>query len=108
MNCAVQPTVYVADSVLATNSAGTGGAATGLLVSVGGASLALVGAVAALIALSSNPVPVTHITYDGPSLSAYVTKFEAELAPAPAAPALVSEPAEEPSVSVEAAVGSPV
>lgn len=117
----LQPTVYVADSVLATNAAGSDGSSSGLLVTVTGATLALAGAAAALIALSSSTVEtVKPVAFDGPSLSFYVKKFEGEVAPAPAAPAVkaeseaeivaapVVEEAEAPSISVEAAIASPV
>lgn len=75
---AVEPTVYVSENVISSNTAGdssTGSEQT-LVVSVGLALGLLVGAGVVLQWVSNTPVASDASSYTGPSLSYYIQKFK--------------------------------
>ncbi|CAM6105633.1 unnamed protein product [Calypogeia fissa] len=76
---AVEPTVYVADSVLSSGEAGssTEGTSNTVGLALGFGVVALAGAAAVLLIAGQNaPVSVTEeVGYNGPPLSYYVSKF---------------------------------
>eukprot|EP00475_Leptophrys_vorax_P025266 TRINITY_DN35346_c0_g1_i1.p1 TRINITY_DN35346_c0_g1~~TRINITY_DN35346_c0_g1_i1.p1 ORF type:complete len:152 (+),score=12.68 TRINITY_DN35346_c0_g1_i1:90-545(+) len=88
---AVEPTIYVAESVFSSGSKGSN-EGSAVVVNILGAVAALAGAVAALIALNSSGPAAPDAAYSGPPLSSYIAKFEGELAAAPVtAPSVAQE-----------------
>ncbi|KAH7438338.1 hypothetical protein KP509_04G010600 [Ceratopteris richardii] len=101
---AVEPTVYVSDNVISSNSAGdsTEGSQQTVLVTVGLAMSLLLGAALVLRSLSNSSPPDTESL---PNLSFYIQKFTPLLAPSPSsAPPLEASqisPVQQPSAEAE-------
>lgn len=104
----VEPTMYVADSAISSNTAGSSAEGTQNNLAVAGflSLVAVAGASAVLISVTKNsPVTVeAEVGYSGPTLSYYIAKFTPEPAPLPAIVGAAVQAAPEVSSSPEIAV----
>eukprot|EP00850_Spirogloea_muscicola_P017352 SM000148S01029 [mRNA] locus=s148:126066:126431:- [translate_table: standard] len=91
----LQPTVYVADSLISTNTAGASQSGSGGTITIVALlAVALVAGAAAILFIVGSPSPYgAEEPYSGPPLSFYIDKFQSEAgvtkpaAPSPPAPA---------------------
>ncbi|KAA8519290.1 hypothetical protein F0562_013546 [Nyssa sinensis] len=74
----VEPSVYVAESVISSGSAGSSadGAENTAAIAAGVALISIAAASAILLQVGKNPPQMQTVEYSGPSLSYYISKFK--------------------------------